>query len=115
MIWMLMLVLTWDRQRALGPNRILVAQQAQAMEVRAQHREIERVQPASRLTPEEEKLHARFRAFWLGECRSTEHEPQCRGEDSGAPLAVERETQACTDCGGRGADGPGGDCPGAGR
>ena len=26
-----------------------------------QHREIERVQPKSRLTPEEEKLHAKFK------------------------------------------------------
>jgi anthranilate/para-aminobenzoate synthase component II len=65
MIWILVLVSTMERERGLDPNRVLVAQQAQAMEVRAQHREIERVQPESRLTPEEEKLHARFVTFWL--------------------------------------------------
>ena len=50
-----------DAQRAaLDPNRILVAQQAQAMEARAQHREVVKVQPESHLTPEEERQHARF-------------------------------------------------------
>ena len=60
LVMLLYLQQSAERRAALDPNRILVAQQAQAMEVRAQHREVERVQPESRLTPEEEKLHAKF-------------------------------------------------------
>ena len=53
MIWILLFLSTMKDSTPPDANRILVAQQAQAMEVRAQHREIERVQPQSHLTPEE--------------------------------------------------------------
>ena len=68
---MLTLLIVWQLERmaeaqrateaALNANRILVARQAQAMEVRAQHREVVKVQPESHLTPEEERQHARFK------------------------------------------------------
>lgn len=42
-------------------GRILAAQQAQAMEAKAQHREVTKVQPESHLTPEEERQHAKLK------------------------------------------------------
>jgi hypothetical protein len=43
-------------------ERIRLAQTVQAMERRAQHREVERVQPVSRLTPEEERANQKAQA-----------------------------------------------------
>ena len=46
---------------ASDASRILAAQQSQAMEVRAQHREVTNVQPDSHLTPAEEIQHAKLK------------------------------------------------------
>jgi hypothetical protein len=61
MTWILLCIAVVNEQATRDANRILVAQQAQAMAVSKQHREVECVQPVSHLTPEEEVLAARFR------------------------------------------------------
>jgi hypothetical protein len=50
-----------NNHAALDASRILAAQQSQAMEVRAQHREVTKGQPESYLTPEEEREHVKLK------------------------------------------------------